>query len=150
MQWLDSVNWKSTVQSSGRHFADLMIWVYLSPLEDKKIKIKIFLLITFILWWNISDGIGLFQDENVPIHRAWGFTEWFDEYENYINNMLCPSQSPDLNPFEQLWETLEWCVRQCSSTPTPTPTEWMSFQKNCVHPPVQFYRVSESTLLRHF
>ncbi len=28
------------------------------------------------------DGSGLFQDDNAPIHRAGGVTEWFDVYEN--------------------------------------------------------------------
>ena len=34
------------------------------------------------------DGSGLFQDDNAPIHRARGVTEWFDEYENDVNHML--------------------------------------------------------------
>ena len=24
------------------------------------------------------------------------FSEWFERYENDVNNILCPSQSPDL------------------------------------------------------
>ncbi len=39
------------------------------------------------------DGSALFQDDNAPIHRARGVTEWFDEYENDVNHMLWPSQS---------------------------------------------------------
>ncbi len=48
------------------------------------------------------DGSGLFQDDNAPIHRAGGVTEWFDENENDVNHMLWSVQSPDLNPVEHL------------------------------------------------
>ena len=34
------------------------------------------------------DGSGLFQDDNAPIQRARGVTEWFDEYENDVHHML--------------------------------------------------------------
>lgn len=36
------------------------------------------------------DGRSFFQKCNVPIHRAWRVTEWFDEDGNNVNHMLCP------------------------------------------------------------
>lgn len=69
------------------------------------------------LSWTIFhlDGSGLFQDDNVSIHSAWGLTEWIDLYENDVNYMLWPSQSPDHNQTEC---HMDWRVRQLSSPPS--------------------------------
>ena len=48
------------------------------------------------------DGSSLFQHDNAPIHTARGITEWCDDYENDVDHMPWCSQSPDLNPAEQL------------------------------------------------
>ncbi len=52
------------------------------------------------------DGSGLFQDDNAPIHSAWGVAEWFDEYENDVNHMygLRSHQiSTQLNTYGEFW-----------------------------------------------
>ena len=52
------------------------------------------------------------------IDKGGGVTEWFDEYENNVNHVLWPSQSPELNPVENLWVTVDRCVRQRPSPPS--------------------------------
>ena len=61
--------------------------------------------------------------------------EWFDEHENDVSHMPWPSQSPDLNPIEHLWEILERRLRQIMEFLIE---EW------CRIPPVEFQTLVES------
>lgn len=74
-----------------------MVWALFIPLEGTVTAVPYKVIhITFFsfscdetfLSWN-----GLFQDDNSPIHRAQGITEWCDEHENDLIMVLTVSRS---------------------------------------------------------
>lgn len=49
--------------------------------------------------------------DNAQCHKAEIIYNWFLEYNNEPNVLLCPPQSPELNPAEVLWDVLGWEIQ---------------------------------------
>jgi hypothetical protein len=80
----------------------------------------------------------IFQQDNVPCHAAEYPTRWLQTHS--IERLPWPSQSPDLNPIEHLWDYLDRQVRKRTPQPTSLPglaaalqEEWDRILLSVVH-----------------
>ncbi|GBL90922.1 hypothetical protein AVEN_28019-1 [Araneus ventricosus] len=59
----------------------------------------------------------IFQDDNSTVHRAGRICDWFDEHPHTLFHLDWHAKSPDLNPIENLWNTLEQQVKRRNQYP---------------------------------
>jgi len=80
-------------------------------------------------WYGLEKGSIIFQHDNDPKHTARSTKDLLRELD--LNVLQWPSQSPDLNPIEQIWNELDRRIRNLENLPknkeelwTAIETEW--------------------------
>jgi hypothetical protein len=99
-------------------------------------------ILTRCILYTVEDQFGddscLYQHDNAACHKAKFVKEWF--VDNKVPEMDCPTQSPDLNSTEHLWDELERRLRprlQCPTSLTALKEEWASIPPETFRHPVE-------------
>lgn len=69
----------------------------------------------------------LFQQDNDPKHRSRAAEAWFTRKR--IRRLTWPSNSPDINIIEHVWDQLDKLIRACDRLPCNLEELWQALQK---------------------
>jgi len=88
----------------------------------------------------------VFQHDNAAIYEADAITDWFDEMG--VQELDWPSQSPDFNPIELLWDELERRLRARPQRPKTTTQLFAILQEEWRAIPAAVYQHLEDSFPR--